>query len=122
MTYQQIIVVFVPFLGDFFSITVRFYDHFIDDISFRPLSWGLFFNEIKKSSLCTVRLLVFVPFLGDFFSIAPIGRQSLTTGKQFSSPFLGTFFQYGQHSIMDMVGKTSFRPLSWGLFFNCDSG
>ena len=61
--------VFVPFLGDFFSIKQ------LDAImamlanSFRPLPRGLFFNKGDDNhSGCSVA--VFVPFLGDFFSIA----------------------------------------------------
>ena len=35
---------------------------------FRPLSRGLFFNNVERS--IEISKLVFVPFLGDFFSIA----------------------------------------------------
>ncbi|CUQ24080.1 Uncharacterised protein [Bacteroides xylanisolvens] len=51
--------VFVPFLGDFFSISFSVMLT-IFSICFRPLSRGLFFNDENN---------VFVPFLGDFFSI-----------------------------------------------------
>ena len=62
--------------------------------SFRPLSWGLFFNW-KQTWMQEKELSqVFVPFLGDFFSIAyycQCMHYMAVTG--FSSPFLGTFFQ-----------------------------
>ena len=58
-------IVFVPFLGDFLSI--RNYNNYY-------------------------RTYVFVPFLGDFLSIYN-DRHALWKREQFSSPFLGTFFQ-----------------------------
>ena len=59
-------------------------------MSFRPLSWGLSFNELKPTIITTN--LVFVPFLGDFLSIGECDVLRETFEK-FSSPFLGTFFQ-----------------------------
>ena len=38
--------------------------------------------------------IVFVPFLGDFFSMRETRMTSHISGKKFSSPFLGTCFQY----------------------------
>ena len=60
-------IVFVPFLGDFFSIAIM---ATIEKSAgcFRPLSRGLFFNARCKSRFHR-RERVFVPFLGDFFSI-----------------------------------------------------
>ena len=84
--------------------------------SFRPLSWGLSFN--KEIDALNEKMDVFVPFLGDFLSIKhhekgilgnilrfrPLSwGLSFNTGDVrlikdadgvFSSPFLGTFFQY----------------------------
>ena len=60
--------VFVPFLGDFLSIPVH-------------LCW----------SWCKP---VFVPFLGDFLSMNET-TTIVVIPIEFSSPFLGTFFQYG---------------------------
>ena len=60
---------------------------------FRPLSWGLSFNDgvsVYKVSVA----IVFVPFLGDFLSMATIEKSNGFMGNMFSSPFLGTFFQY----------------------------
>ena len=37
---------------------------------------------------------VFVPFLGDFFSIGMHTEINGTFESKFSSPFLGTFFQF----------------------------
>ena len=65
-----------------------------DDDGFRPLSWGLSFNKYSTTTSRQVTWFVFVPFLGDFLSIvtsATVGI--LQTSLQFSSPFLGTFFQ-----------------------------
>ena len=64
-------MVFVPFLGDFFSIF--------------PTPSG---NIVKMDGI------VFVPFLGDFFSICcetPDGTQIRTVFV----PFLGDFFSIG---------------------------
>ena len=62
-------------------------------LRFRPLSWGLFFNEnIILNIGCTT--------------------------EKFSSPFLGTFFQFEHEFVYTMLSHGSFRPLSWGLFFN----
>ena len=60
--------VFVPFLGDFFSIT-----------------------DVHRY-IYVFHFVVFVPFLGDFFSI---GMNDVSDRRHwlFSSPFLGTFFQ-----------------------------
>ena len=38
--------------------------------------------------------------------------------RLFSSPFLGTFFQFNPDSMINKIGENSFRPLSWGLSFN----
>ena len=65
--FPNLILVFVPFPGDFFSIGLRA----------GRLVWVF---------------LVFVPFPGDFFSIFSSGKRWKTT-TSFSSPFPGTFFQ-----------------------------
>ena len=36
----------------------------------------------------------------------------------FSSPFLGTFFQYVYDALEWYKEENGFRPLSWGLSFN----
>ena len=67
MSYTtKVIIVFVPFLGDFLSINVVKMDG-ISPFSFRPLSWGLSFNHYGFGD--TLFCVVFVPFLGDFLSI-----------------------------------------------------
>ncbi len=38
--------------------------------SFRPLSWGLSFNNLASNMQTWLGIQVFVPFLGDFLSIA----------------------------------------------------
>ena len=64
------------------------------DTSFRPLSWGLSFN-FPSTETGAVRLV-----------------------KEFSSPFLGTFFQFCETNFIIVKNNESFRPLSWGLSFN----
>ena len=107
--------VFVPFLGDFFSITMtnciyprkrRFrplsrglFFNFPSSLhrgttlatSFRPLSRGLFFNTLKSCHR-HINIIVFVPFLGDFFSMT-VEIVVWSDNSEFSSPFSGTFFQ-----------------------------
>ena len=60
--------VFVPFLGDFFSMPIKIGFSAVTLLSFRPLSRGLFFNEMTEHD---------------------IGKEK----EMFSSPFSGTFFQ-----------------------------
>ena len=55
------------------------------------------------------------PFLGTFFQY---GKElNMDTVVKFSSPFLGTFFQYTMLQQLSHL-LPSFRPLSWGLSFN----
>ena len=89
--------VFVPLLGDFFSIRESMSRISRWESCFRPLSWGLSFN-FWLELLTSVSFYVFVPFLGDFLSILPMRIAS--TGKMIKS----------------------FRPLSWGLSFNSFMG
>ena len=133
--------VFVPFLGDFLSIT----SYELPTISvvecFRPLSWGLSFNFYHGKKENSLRV-VFVPFLGDFLSIRTFNQWCVACTYKFSSPFLGTFFQLptflalsdGANTVFvpflgdflsmaiqrcsSTMTMTSFRPLSWGLSFN----
>ena len=65
---ERVELVFVPFLGDFFSIIGLLIVFVVAIACFRPLSWGLFFNE--EMPMYRYVVYVFVPFLGDFFSIA----------------------------------------------------
>ena len=131
--------VFVPFLGDFFSITeccaiCAPYTMFSSPFS------GTFFQCVHRCGWCW-RRRVFVPFLGDFFSIRydnkalpyqckcfrPLSRGLFFNGvvirvihflPWFSSPFSGTFFQYSGRSGCIKLEASCFRPLSRGLFFN----
>ena len=83
--------VFVPFLGDLFSMMVILL-LWLGCMSFRPLSWGLSFNVFTV--LNDSGDVVFVPFPGDFLSIWEIRLVYGSNSVEFSSPFLGTFFQY----------------------------
>ena len=117
MTYQiGVIGVFVPFLGDFFSMS-RLMKSFLRKLGtcFRPLPWGLFFKRPSSSRLTKDSPHVFVPFLGDFFS--KIRRNAFNYGYGwFSSPFLGTFFQ-DMDTVVNMVGLFGFSSPFLGTFF-----
>ena len=105
--------VFVPFLGDLFSMMVILllwlgcmsfrplsrglsfnllsFRLMAEKISrFRPLSWGLSFNGAKEFPFDGGKL-VFVPFLGDFFSMYCTELESTESLPVFV-PFLGDFF------------------------------
>ena len=84
------VAVFVPSLGDFFSMKILKKNGKINKERFRPLSRGLFFNmeDLRE----TVEVYeVFVPSLGDFFSIKPSIRRLAGSGIVFV-PSLGDFF------------------------------
>ena len=110
--------------------------------SFRPLSWGLSFNEWDYYNSSHPHR-VFVPFLGDFLSIrhcaVHLSRtwsrfRPLSWGLSFNSlrlqavipsnltvfvPFLGDFLSMVCFQSALLIPWTcSFRPLSWGLSFN----
>ena len=89
--------VFVPFLGDFFSIST-FLPYPAEFVCFRPLSRGLFFNGRGASHVFSV-INVFVPFLGDFFSIACLRSPSPSA--------LASAFAAG-------MGKSLHQALSFG--------
>ena len=106
---------FVPFLGDLFSIGHG--DHYPSQKAggFRPLSRGLFFNNLQVTREILRELLrfrplsrglffnaggchhhasiqrVFVPFFEDFFSIG-VGKRGLLWKAKVFVPFLGDFF------------------------------
>ena len=83
--------VFVPFLGDFLSIKREYHDSRKHFGSFRPLSWGLSFNIYQGRGASHVFSVFSSPFLGTFFQFGPT---TITWNSfPFSSPFLGTFFQ-----------------------------
>ena len=81
--------VFVPFLGDFLSISVGNSTVFVND-GFRPLSWGLSFNGNKEENKMKVSLTFSSPFLGTFFQLEKDGA-ILYTAKVVFVPFLGDF-------------------------------
>ena len=57
--------------------------------TFRPLSWGLSFNNYMPINITTAKKILFVPFLGDFLSIRKRGTDN---GKNhLFVPFLGDF-------------------------------
>ena len=109
--------VFVPFLGDFFSIVIVGIDErFPTKAGFRPLPRGLFFNvsRFHRRGRCGG---VFVPFLGDFFSIINGEMKEVVIMTVFV-PFLGDFFSMGMKQQRLLLSHLSFRPLPRGLFFN----
>ena len=85
-------IVFVPFLGDLFSIWRWVWMRRRYVVVFVPFL-GDFFSIVRvKIAMLERNMTVFVPFPGDFFSIS-MGSTSGIRNGTFSSPFLGTFFQ-----------------------------
>ena len=88
-------VVFVPFLGNLFSIRAEADDHHHESGRFRPLSREPFFNENGEPKLDSVDGKCFRPLSwGLFFNFL---QETVEVWEQvhgqISSPFLGTFFQ-----------------------------
>ena len=110
--------------------------------SFRPLSWGLSFNgnierviELAKAvfvpflgdflSIRGKRVFhrkwkVFVPFLGDFLSIIKLQKIARALCG-FSSPFLGTFFQYCKIRGYILPRVEEFSSPFLGTFFQSET-
>ena len=86
--------VFVPFLGDLFSIPFRSRSSGVssEDVFVPFLGDFLSIEHHSRQGLQNSRN-VFVPFLGDFLSIEQVEEQPMFR-YVFSSPFLGTFFQW----------------------------
>lgn len=103
-----------PFSRTFFQLETNMDERKGIVASFRPLSWGLFFNwQMMTDYLIDV---VFVPFLGDFFSICAMANTKLSRAW-FSSPFLGTFFNRRNIMTIEEELELFSSPLS-GIFFN----
>ena len=103
-----------PFSRTFFQLETNMDERKGIVASFRPLSWGLFFNwQMMTDYLIDV---VFVPFLGDFFSICAMANTKLSRAW-FSSPFLGTFFNRRNIMTTEEELELFSSPLS-GTFFN----
>ena len=110
--------VFVPFLGDFFSIIAHLTAEKPHKVAgFRPLSRGLFFNretvEVYEENHGGFRPLSRGLFFNNQADLWGTWKEVL-----FSSPFSGTFFQYNRREDKRGHEHRSFRPLSRGLFFN----
>ena len=90
------VIVFVPSLGDFFSIPMDMYGMKKNILGFRPLSRGLFFNESNQVSKSAGIGKVFVPSLGDFFSIRDISCTNMKVYVRVFVPSLGDFFSMTQ--------------------------
>ena len=111
-----------PFSGTFFQLlTTASACTTWRSPGFRPLSWGLFFNCAQAEIDALNAKMVFVPFLGDFFSIYG-ERRTLSQGGKFSSPFLGTFFQYRYANCGYYVDSTLFSSPFLGTFFQLSGG
>ena len=87
-------LVFVPFLGDLFSISNEVILPDEDPTGFRPLSRGLFFNTLEMGIIKPIWNSSFRPLSRGLFFNTRTERPSI------------------HHS------AESFRPLSRGLFFN----
>ena len=108
--------VFVPFLGDFFSMRTPICEWWIFSPRFRPLSWGLFFNLNGNYSFGDT-LFCFRPLSwGLFFNLNTAG--DVVKKNSFRPLSWGLFFNFCV-DLNNAMGRTvGFRPLSWGLFFN----
>ena len=84
---------------------------------FRPLSWGLSFNEDRRLKV-KMNASVFVPFLGDFLSMNERKGVIPLRMKDVFVPFLGDFLSIGRGASHVFSVFDGFRPLSWGLSFN----
>ena len=106
---------FVPFLGDFFSMKVgKRRSRRTEKTAFRPLSRGLFFNSGISSAYLERYLDIFVPFLGDFFSICSCPDLTVVMPVIFV-PFLGDFFQYKAYGLI-LVHNHIFVPFLGDFF------
>lgn len=86
---------------------------------FRPLSRGPFFNKRSQSkSMDRPQRSFSSPFLRTFFQLSHVFTVYADNGDVFSSPFSRTFFQLETNMDERKGIVASFRPLSWGLFFN----
>ena len=107
-----------PFSRTFFQLETNMDERKGIVASFRPLSWGLFFNwQMMTDYLIDV---VFVPFLGDFFSICAMANTKLSRAW-FSSPFLGTFFNRRNIMTTEEELELFSSPFS-GTFFQSSDG
>ena len=84
---------------------------------FRPLSRGLFFNNSECTPKPILGSVVFVPFLEDFFSIEIFRNANIDPNDFVFVPFLEDFFSIHQTWMLSQR-RACFRPLSRGLFFN----
>ena len=82
-----------PFSGTFFQCPQKCRVMFIGNLCFRPLSWGLSFNDLYYCGCCDAQYKFSSPFLGTFFQFDGAILYTAKVGI-FSSPFLGTFFQW----------------------------
>ena len=87
--------VFVPFLGDFFSIMQEQLNAIMALLFSSPFS-GTFFQSDLKNAEKQQAFMVFVPFLGDFFSIISISLDIYIISYLVFVPFLGDFFSIGR--------------------------
>ena len=86
----------------------------------RPLSRGPFFNKAEIDALNAKMDTFSSPFLGTFFQWE-FARTFNQWCVAFSSPFLGTFFQYGMPINIETAEKIVSSPFL-GTFFQCILG
>ena len=113
---RHILRVFVPFLGDFFSMRQCWRQS--KPASFRPLSWGLFFNMISSRSFGW-KTSGFRPLSWGLFFNTIHGYFHRRQGV-FSSPFLGTFFQFSHRRLLLRLPCSRFSSPFLGTFFQLD--
>ena len=106
--------VFVPFLGDLFSITDLLFANFSNKLFSSPFS-GTFF-QWERIGAIMIEKSSFRPLSrGPFFNCK--GFQSRMYGLHVFVPFLGDLFSISMQIAVTML-IACFRPLSRGPFFN----
>ena len=113
----SILCVFVPFLGDFLSMIKRLGAALYGLIVFVPFL-GDFLSIYLENAIISSNVVVFVPFLGDFLSIQGELCGRTVCPCRFSSPFLGTFFQYLSLCKIHTLTFLFSSPFL-GTFFQC---
>ena len=109
--------VFVPFLGDFFSIPVKIAEKDGATLCFRPLSRGLFFNDTERNRKSILHKPFSSPFSGTFFQSEYLLYQYESLCWGFSSPFSGTFFQSTKnYTVWVDTNKDVFVPFLGDFF------
>ena len=85
-------------------------------LSFRPLSRGLFFNVTTAILVPLDGAKFSSPFLGTFFQYFCVAYTNVKNRLMFSSPFSGTFFQCVELNPDSMINTIVFVPFLGDFF------